>query len=70
MKTNTLFIYYNYSDNKLSDTIVLDPQWLIDAFKSVITAKMFCCRKKYIHEKWIKFDSSAILSRELVGMNK
>ncbi|XP_060604987.1 uncharacterized protein LOC132757658 [Ruditapes philippinarum] len=55
-----------YSDDKLSDTIVLDPQWLIDAFKSLITAKMFCCRKPNIFKKWIQFDQSAILTRELV----
>ncbi|XP_053385683.1 uncharacterized protein LOC123537873 [Mercenaria mercenaria] len=55
-----------YSDDNLNDSIVLDPQWLIDAFKSLITAKMFCCRKPKIFEKWIQFDQSAILTRELV----
>ena len=58
---------YIFSDNMLNDSIVLDPQWLIDAFKSLITAKMFCCRKPEVLKKWIQFDQSAILTRELVG---
>ncbi|XP_053386499.1 uncharacterized protein LOC123537921 isoform X2 [Mercenaria mercenaria] len=55
-----------YSDANLSDSIIIDPQWLIDAFKSLITARMFCCRQPKIFEKWIQFDESAILTREIV----
>ncbi|XP_053386594.1 uncharacterized protein LOC123538917 isoform X3 [Mercenaria mercenaria] len=55
-----------YRNDELSDTIVLDPQWLIDAFKSLITARMFCCRKSAILKKWIEFDQSAILTHGLI----
>ncbi|XP_053392176.1 uncharacterized protein LOC128554881 [Mercenaria mercenaria] len=55
-----------YREEKLNDTIVLDPQWLIDAFKSLITARMFCCRKPTILKKWIEFDQSAILTHGLI----
>ncbi|XP_060604835.1 probable serine/threonine-protein kinase roco6 [Ruditapes philippinarum] len=43
-----------YSDDNLGDTIVLDPQWLIDAFKSIITARMFCCKSRKIFRKFGK----------------
>ncbi|XP_060595065.1 uncharacterized protein LOC132749353 isoform X2 [Ruditapes philippinarum] len=56
-----------FSEEELSDTIVLDPQWLIDAFKSLITAQDFCSRQDpAIFQEWIKFGESAILKETLV----
>ena len=38
----------------LSDTVVLDPQWIIDGFKAIITAKQFCLRHAVLRELWNK----------------
>ncbi|XP_060553613.1 probable serine/threonine-protein kinase roco8 isoform X3 [Ruditapes philippinarum] len=56
-----------FSEEELSNTIVLDPQWLIDAFKSLITARYFCISQDpAIFQEWIKFEESAILKVTLV----
>ncbi|XP_060554331.1 probable serine/threonine-protein kinase roco4, partial [Ruditapes philippinarum] len=57
-----------FSEEELSQTIVLDPQWLIDAFKSLITARYFCSsHDPTIFKEWIKFEESAILKETLIG---
>ncbi|XP_053382036.1 uncharacterized protein LOC128549418 [Mercenaria mercenaria] len=55
-----------YRDENLINSIVIDPQWLIDAFKSLITSRNFCSKTQETFKKWIEFDESAILTPKLV----
>ncbi|KAL3854314.1 hypothetical protein ACJMK2_013588 [Sinanodonta woodiana] len=56
-----------FSINLLKDKIVLVPQWMIDAVKSLITAEMFVLRNApAITEKWDVFNKSGKLSPELI----
>ncbi|KAK3594834.1 hypothetical protein CHS0354_002885 [Potamilus streckersoni] len=57
-----------FSMDVLREKIVLDPQWLIDALKSLITAdEMFILRnKKAVTEKWFEFKTKGNLSPELI----
>ncbi|KAL3865350.1 hypothetical protein ACJMK2_006948 [Sinanodonta woodiana] len=56
-----------FSMEVLNDKIVLVPQWLIDAIKSLITAEMFVLKKApAVTEKWDMFNKSGKLSPELI----
>ncbi|KAL3854522.1 hypothetical protein ACJMK2_013787 [Sinanodonta woodiana] len=56
-----------FSIEVLKDKIVLVPQWMIDAVKSLITAEMFVLRKApAVTEKWDMFDKSGKLFPELI----
>ncbi|KAL3854330.1 hypothetical protein ACJMK2_013604 [Sinanodonta woodiana] len=56
-----------FSIDLLKDKIVLVPQWMIDAVKSLITAEMFVLRNApAITEKWDVFNKSGKLSPELI----
>ncbi|KAL3854290.1 hypothetical protein ACJMK2_013564, partial [Sinanodonta woodiana] len=51
----------------LKDKIVLVPQWLIDALKSLITAEKFILKKALaVADKWDMFNRSGKLSQELI----
>ncbi|KAL3855774.1 hypothetical protein ACJMK2_014974, partial [Sinanodonta woodiana] len=57
-----------FSANGLKDKIVLDPIWLIDALKTIITAKMFIYRNNpAITGKWDEFEKNGKLTPELIG---
>ncbi|KAL3854279.1 hypothetical protein ACJMK2_013553 [Sinanodonta woodiana] len=56
-----------FSIDVLKDKIVLVPQWMIDAVKSLITAEMFILRNApAVTEKWDVFNKSGQLSPELI----
>ncbi|KAL3854531.1 hypothetical protein ACJMK2_013796 [Sinanodonta woodiana] len=56
-----------FSIEVLKDKIVLVPQWMIDAVKSLITAEMFVLRKApAVTEKWDMFNKSGKLFPELI----
>ncbi|XP_053405051.1 uncharacterized protein LOC123522859 [Mercenaria mercenaria] len=57
-----------FSEAQLSDSIVLDPQWLIDAFKSIITEKTFYKKNETIFKNWLEFEKSAKLTDVFVDM--
>ncbi|XP_053406953.1 uncharacterized protein LOC128559434 isoform X2 [Mercenaria mercenaria] len=61
----TGFILY-FSDENLKDYILLEPQWLVDALRSLITARQFCEKKASFFKTWLDFDSTALLKRELI----
>ncbi|XP_053402194.1 uncharacterized protein LOC123548536 [Mercenaria mercenaria] len=58
-------LYFN--DATLKDYVLLQPQWLIDAFKCLITADQFC-KEREMYTKWMEFDEKGILTRELIDM--
>ncbi|KAL3888898.1 hypothetical protein ACJMK2_001258, partial [Sinanodonta woodiana] len=51
----------------LSEKIVLDPQWMIDALKSLITAKMFIVQNPAITNAWYAFEEEGKLTDELIN---
>ncbi|KAK3594194.1 hypothetical protein CHS0354_023110 [Potamilus streckersoni] len=56
-----------FSMEVLKDKIVLDPQWMIDALKTLITAEMFILRNTpAVSDKWFEFQKKGKLSHELI----
>lgn len=56
-----------YEDDELSGSIVLDPQWIIDAFKSLITAKKFAKLHSTLRPLWTELQEKAMLKDELIN---
>ncbi|KAL3889068.1 hypothetical protein ACJMK2_001424, partial [Sinanodonta woodiana] len=50
----------------LRDKIVLDPQWMIDALKSLITADMFIKNNPAIIRMWYAFKQKGKLTDKLI----
>jgi hypothetical protein len=70
-----LFLRYQHSkgeliffgdEEQLREFVVLDPQFLIDAFKSLITCRDFCIRDPGLIEYWDDLYNNATLSDKLV----
>ncbi|KAL4234307.1 hypothetical protein ACF0H5_005958 [Mactra antiquata] len=57
-------IYFSDS-HKLNDIVILDPQWIINAFKSLIGATEFSKKYGSLQRQWDDFDSSAKLKKGL-----
>ncbi|KAK3607771.1 hypothetical protein CHS0354_040675 [Potamilus streckersoni] len=56
-----------FSKEVLKMKIVLDPQWMIDALKSLITAEMFVLRNTpAVSRKWFEFKENGKLFPELI----
>ena len=56
-------VYFN--DDGLSDFVILDPQWIVDAFKCIITSSAFCHIKSILALRQ-ELISEAILRPKLV----
>ncbi len=56
-----------FSDADLRDYIVLDPQWLIDGLKSLITADIFRSDDPQIVTQWKELRRDGILTHKLIG---
>ncbi|XP_053388274.1 uncharacterized protein LOC128551440, partial [Mercenaria mercenaria] len=55
-----------YSKGILQEYILLDPQWLVNAFKSLITARKFYIKLKDVWKHWKEFDKTAVLKPYLI----
>ncbi|KAL3889413.1 hypothetical protein ACJMK2_001757 [Sinanodonta woodiana] len=55
-----------FSTEGLREKIVLDPQWMIDALKSLITAESFIIQNPAIIKKWYAFKKKGKLTHELI----
>ena len=51
---------------ELNELVVLDPQWLIDVFKKVITVKPYDRKGKKFTELWCKLENKGILDEKLL----
>ena len=51
---------------ELNNFVVLDPQWLIDVFKKVITVKPYDYKERKFKELWRKLEATGILEQELI----
>ncbi|XP_045195191.2 uncharacterized protein LOC123550849 [Mercenaria mercenaria] len=69
-----LFLRYHHTKGTLfyfdevpiSNYVVLDPQYLIDAFKCIITSERFCKRKSSIRSSWNKLIREGKLEEILI----
>jgi len=52
---------------ELNELVVLDPQWLIDVFKKVITVRPYDRKGKQFTELWCKLENKGILDEKLLG---
>ncbi|KAL3889125.1 hypothetical protein ACJMK2_001479, partial [Sinanodonta woodiana] len=57
-------LYFNADG--LRENIVLNPQWMIDVFRSLITAKMFIKQHPTITEEWFEFEETGKLTHKLI----
>ena len=60
-----IIIHFDGTD-ELNKLVVLDPQWLIDVFKKVITVKRFDRMEKGFKDLWVKLESKGILEGKLL----
>ena len=51
---------------ELNKLVVLDPQWLVDIFSSVITIKPYGRKEKAFKKLWCKLEEEGILEEELL----
>ena len=51
---------------ELEDMVILDPQWLIDVFKKVITIKRYEHTEEDVEELWLKLEETGILDERLL----
>ncbi|XP_078352927.1 uncharacterized protein LOC144637729 [Oculina patagonica] len=60
-------ILIHFDDSpELNTLVVLDPQWLIDVFKKVITVRPYHWKEKKFEELWCKLEVDGILDGDLV----
>ena len=52
---------------QLNKLVVLDPQWLVDVFKKVITVKPYDPKEKEFLYLWHKLESTGVLDEKLVA---
>ena len=58
----------HFDDNvHLSKVVILDPQWLVDVFKKVITVRPYDPKEKKFLELWSKLESEGILDEQLLA---
>ncbi len=51
---------------ELDNLVILDPQWLIDVFKKVITVRPYHWKEKEFEDLWCKLEREGILEENLV----
>ena len=62
-------IFLHFDDTpELMDMVILDPQWLIDLFRKVITVKPYdpTADEHYLEELWEKLETDGILDNRLL----
>ena len=55
------------SDNTLNEMVVLDPVWLIDVLKCLITDDKNVLKCPSIIEEWKRFSLTGIIKRSVIG---
>ncbi|PFX12864.1 putative serine/threonine-protein kinase pats1 [Stylophora pistillata] len=62
-----LRVLIHFDDSpELSDLVILDTQWLIDVFKSVITVRSYDSEEKNFADLWLKLEKEGILEEKLL----
>ena len=60
-----IIIHFDGTD-ELNRLVVLDPQWLIDVFKKVITVRRFDLIERGFKDLWLKLEREGILEEKLL----
>ena len=60
-----ILIHFNGTP-ELERMVILDPQWLIDVFKMVITVKRYEHKDRKVQELWCKLEKTGILDESLL----
>ncbi len=60
-----ILIHFNGTP-ELERMVILDPQWLVDVFKMVITVKRYEHKDKKVEELWRKLEKTGILEENLL----
>ena len=60
-----ILIHFNETP-ELQNMVILDPQWLIDVFKKVITIKRYEHVEETVVELWLKLEKTGILDERLL----
>ncbi|XP_078376831.1 uncharacterized protein LOC144660144 isoform X2 [Oculina patagonica] len=60
-----ILIHFN-GTTELERMVILDPQWLIDVFKMVITVKRYEHKDRKVQELWRKLEKTGILDENLL----
>ena len=60
-----VLIHFNETP-ELGNMVILDPQWLIDVFKKVITIKRYENTEETVEELWLKLEKTGILDERLL----
>ena len=60
-----ILIHFN-GTQELERMVILDPQWLIDVFKMVITVKRYEHKDRKVEELWRKLEKTGILDENLL----
>ena len=60
-----LLIHFSET-TELEATVILDPQWLIDVLKMVITVKCYEHTEESVEELWLKLEKTGILDERLL----
>ena len=60
-----ILIHFNDTP-ELNNVVVLDPQWLIDVFKKVITVRPYDCKEREFLNLWCKLETEGILEEKLL----
>ena len=60
-----VLIHFNETP-ELENMVILDPQWLIDIFKKVITVKRYEHTDDTVEEHWLKLEKDGILDERLL----
>ncbi|KAL3887677.1 hypothetical protein ACJMK2_000071 [Sinanodonta woodiana] len=63
-----MFFYMDFSVEELRKKIILEPQWIIDALKSLITAETFIRQNPAITSKFREFVKTGKLTHELIDI--
>lgn len=58
--------YLYFDESPISEYVILDPQFLIDAFKCIITSERFCTNDPAVRPLWKRLLSEARLEQDLV----
>ena len=60
-------ILIHFSDTlELNKLVVLDPQWLINVFKAVITVKRYDQQERGLNDSWLRLEREGILEEKLL----
>ena len=60
-----ILVHFNDTP-QLGRMVILDPQWLIDVFKEVITIRPYQRQERKYEQLWLKLETTGILKEELL----